>query len=263
MENRYYVYIYLDQRKPGMWSYEDKTFEFQPFYVGKGTGKREGLHTTPSMLKRKSFKNSIIKSIIKEKNELPVHYRVYENITQEIAIDLEIKMIKHFGRLDLKTGILSNCTDGGDGANNLNKEKRIKPKKRKKVFQYNLSGDFIATWESPIVAEETLGISRFGISESAIRSGTCENFFWSYTYLGEKIEPKKRHNKEIVYKKIQQIDINTNQVIAEFNSAKEAAEILKFSDGARNKILDVALGKLNRHGNPYKTYMGFYWKAFE
>jgi hypothetical protein len=37
-------------------------------------------------------------------------------------------------------------------------------------------------------------------------------------------------------------------------------KINKFNRQARNKILDVALGKLNRHGNPAKTYKGFIWK---
>jgi hypothetical protein len=262
MEKRYYVYVYLDQRKPGIWSYEDKIFEFQPFYIGKGTGKRETIHTTPSMLKIKSFKTSVIKSIISETNELPMHYRVYDEIDQTTAVDLEIKMIKHFGRRDIQTGILSNCTDGGDGTNNLSKEKRNRKALRKQVFQYDLSGNFIKMWDSPITVEETIGICRTGISESAIRSGTCEHFFWSYNYLGEKIEPKKRHNKETIYNKIQQINIETDEVVAEFNSAKEAAEKLNLNKSARNKILDVALGKLNRHGNPNKTYMGFKWKTF-
>lgn len=32
----YYVYIYLDPRKPGKYKYSKCEFEYEPFYVGKG-----------------------------------------------------------------------------------------------------------------------------------------------------------------------------------------------------------------------------------
>ncbi len=43
--NNFYVYIYLDPRKPGNFVYGDFLFKFEPFYDGKGKGDRitEGL----------------------------------------------------------------------------------------------------------------------------------------------------------------------------------------------------------------------------
>ncbi len=204
----------------------------------------------------------MIKGIISETNQLPIHYRVYENITQDEAVDLEKRMISFFGRRDIGTGILSNCTDGGDGTSNLSDDVKnvMNSEKRKITYQYSLSGQFIKKWESITTAADELNINRENISAAIYRKGTCGNSFWSYSYLGKKIEPKKKHEVPTKYNLIQQIDIKTNKVINEFKSAKEAAEKLSFNKRARNKILDVALGRLNRHGNPSKTYKGFIWK---
>ena len=40
----FYVYIYLDPRKPGEYVYDDLKFDFEPFYVGKGIGNRLNRH---------------------------------------------------------------------------------------------------------------------------------------------------------------------------------------------------------------------------
>lgn len=40
--------------------------------------------------------------------------KVYENLNREIAKEIEIDIIKHFGKLIDGSGILTNITDGGD-----------------------------------------------------------------------------------------------------------------------------------------------------
>ena len=37
----YYVYVYFNQTKSGVWNYNEHTFTHQPFYVGKGRNKRD------------------------------------------------------------------------------------------------------------------------------------------------------------------------------------------------------------------------------
>lgn len=57
---------------------------------------------------------------------------IAENLSHCEAIDKEIELIAHYGRIDLGTGILRNLTDGGEGGGYgriVTKEQRIKSSK--------------------------------------------------------------------------------------------------------------------------------------
>lgn len=85
---RFYTYAYLR---------EDRT----PYYIGKGQTRR---------LYQKGGKPC---GVPKDKNRI---IKLKQNLTEEEAFTHEIYMIAVFGRKDLRTGILYNRTDGGDGA---------------------------------------------------------------------------------------------------------------------------------------------------
>lgn len=87
----------------------------EPFYIGKGKKYRINVHLSNNSLKSKSHKNNIIKKAIKDDIKI-IAEKLHENLIEEIAISLEIWYIYKFGRIDNKTGILSNHTDGGEGA---------------------------------------------------------------------------------------------------------------------------------------------------
>jgi hypothetical protein len=96
MENNFYVYEYIR---------EDGT----PYYIGKGSGNR---------------------AYVKRKRGRPIDAAririIKEALTELEALELEVKLIKYYGRKDLGTGFLINLTNGGEGLANPSTETRMK-----------------------------------------------------------------------------------------------------------------------------------------
>lgn len=84
--NNYYVYAYMR---------EDGTY----YYIGKGKGRRAYVKHGIGVPQNKS--NIIF---------------IEENMLEDDALQLEIDLIKQYGRKDIGTGILRNLTCGGDGS---------------------------------------------------------------------------------------------------------------------------------------------------
>jgi hypothetical protein len=165
-----------------------------------------------------------IKSIL-NKGINPVIIKIYENITQEKAKEYEIDIIKHFGRIIDKSGVLTNITPGGDttvhsllGANNAHS---------KIVYQYDLDGNFIKRWDCGCgEIERTLNKNCGLISNCCRGKGTkmAYDYMWFYENKGEKIEPYKRYNKgDFQSKKVYVFDLN-NKFIHSYDSVIKAAK---------------------------------------
>lgn len=107
--NNYYTYIYLDPRKPGKFTFQELVFDYEPFYVGKGKGRRfERTYKESISNKGKLYKHNKIRSIIKD-NLKPIILKVFQNLTEHEAHSKEIELVKSFKIY------LTNLTDGGDG----------------------------------------------------------------------------------------------------------------------------------------------------
>ena len=119
IDNRFYVYIYLNPLKPGKFNYGEYSFDFEPFYVGYGQGKRKFDHLIESKRNKYSHKLNTIRKIF-NKNFQPIILTIKENLFENDAKILEIKTIFLIGRKDIKKGPLSNLTDGGDGVSGIN-----------------------------------------------------------------------------------------------------------------------------------------------
>jgi len=141
-ENRFYVYVYLDPRKPGNYIYGEHEFNYEPFYVGKGTKYRYNDHIRLAnniiknniLNKKKSHNiNKIIQ--ILNNNLKPIILKLQDKLFESEAFLLEEKMIITIGRNDLKKGPLTNKTNGKDGVSGY-----IYPEQRKNIMSKLMSG---------------------------------------------------------------------------------------------------------------------------
>jgi hypothetical protein len=241
MGKEYYVYMLLDTRKPGKWCYQNKNFDYEPFYIGKGKNKRFNEHFRPSALKQQTLKSRIINRIIIDTNDKPIIVKVFENLTEEESFINEIELINFFGRIDKGTGVLANHTDGGEGHSGCNKPKLFK---RKEIFQYSLNGELIQKWDFITEAANSLGILSGNISTAIKRKGTCGGFLWSYEE--NNFEPKIKYQMPIKYTNIKQIDLVTNEIINIFDNALEIEKELNLPEGGRNKIYECLTKKIKK-----------------
>ena len=129
MQKEFYTYILLDPRKPGSYSYGDYTFEFEPFYVGKGgLEDRYARHLSESKdIRNHNHKHKKIRKICKE-NLYPLEVKIKENISEQEALNLEIWLIWAIGRNDEVLGPLTNHTYGGEGVSGYKHSEESKKK---------------------------------------------------------------------------------------------------------------------------------------
>jgi hypothetical protein len=117
---RFYVYLFL--RSTG--SVHDK--KYSPYYVGKGSGNRcYGKSGRPA----------------NRPKDISYIVTVQEGLTEEEAFSLERYCIALYGRLDIKTGILHNRTDGGEGRSGY-----VATEEMKKKISQTKTGELNPNW---------------------------------------------------------------------------------------------------------------------
>jgi hypothetical protein len=158
----YYTYAYLR---------EDRT----PYYIGKGKEKR-------AYVKRR-------KGINPPKDKSRIIF-LKQNLTEKEAFKHEIYMIAVFGRKDLRTGILHNRTNGGDGASGairslqfkenlkrMNKNKVLSKEHKEKLSKANIGKNNPNYGKSPSL-ETIKKMSRSHMGENHSHSN-----WWKLTHL--------------------------------------------------------------------------------
>lgn len=239
-----YVYVYLNTLKPGNFEYENLKFEYEPFYVGMGSGDRYKMHKYDCKLRSKSHKINTIKKIINNKLE-PIIIKLYENLSNDEAKSLEIKTIKEIGRKDLKLGPLSNRTDGGDSTGYKHNKKDL-VKAMNSILCYDLNMKLLKEYNSIQDASDDLNITRSNISQCCrYLFNVCDK---KYIFRYKNIKKDKEYqDKNIVYRIIR-IDYKGN-----IKKYKRAIDAYKDTGISQNTITKVCKGRYLNGG-------GFIWR---
>lgn len=223
IELKYFNYIYLDPRKPGIYTYKDVPFIFnyEPFYIGKAASKkRMKSHLSTSLNSKYAsgrFKCSLIKAI-KSVGLNPIYYSINKNISEFEALENEKFLILKIGRRDLSKGPLTNLKDSDIGKSNILVSLETREKRRLQNLGKTLSEEH----------KKKIGLSNKGF----ISPITIEARRKKFELEGNPLN-----------KKVLQLDLNNN-IINEFSSIKEAHEILKLGKtytGDRCRLHDLKI----------------------
>lgn len=136
MQSSFYVYALIDPRNN------------QPFYIGKGSGKQGFRRIKSHFYKEGKRGNPLKASVINkiEKLGLSVGEQIMAfDLSEEDAFAVEKIFISMYGRRNIKTGILTNLTDGGEGSSGTvwTEEQRKNKSEWNKAF-----------WKNPLIKEQ-------------------------------------------------------------------------------------------------------------
>jgi hypothetical protein len=213
-KNKFYVYVYLDPRKPGEFIYDEYKFNYEPFYVGKGKGYRMNKHLSEVKcgIYKKDHKHNKIKKIL-EMGLFPIILKIKKNLSENNALKIEKNVIKLIGRSDNKLGPLANTTDGGDGISGYKMVDDILKKRRRVVLQIDMNGDIINEWKS---VKEANYFNKISTSISDVckkKRFSLGGYIWRY---------KNSYNK--------------NLILDEIKDQKQKEHINRVNNGKHNNI---------------------------
>jgi hypothetical protein len=233
------TYVYLHRRKD----------TGQIFYIGIGVRRRAY---------QKIHRNDMWHNVV-NKYGYTIEI-IHRNLTQEEAFDIEIKLIKKYGRRDLGLGYLVNMTDGGEGKVNCicseeQKELLIKvngEKLGRKVYLYELYSDEVLTFNAKRDA------CRFLVNNNIIpeRIALKDNSFIRGEYLVKENYITQEEKIELIYNtpqidlKVLKVSMDFTEVIKEYSSARDAAR--------ENNCINI-LSVLDKNKKKHKSTIGFRW----
>lgn len=108
-----------------------------PRYIGKGHGNRWLSHEASSD-QINWMKNEFIEQTWTVLGEIP-KIKIHENLSEKEAFEIETIFIKALGRIDLKTGPLTNLTNGGDGTSGFKHSQNTRRLRARNMSDYHKS----------------------------------------------------------------------------------------------------------------------------
>jgi hypothetical protein len=120
-DRRFYVYALCDPRAPGSFKYEIVLGEFvdfacEPFYIGKGTGRRMFTHVVAANRGTKQASENPHKTnkilAIQAQGFAVAEIKIRDDLTESAALELEEFLVEKIGRVT-EGGLLCNILNGG------------------------------------------------------------------------------------------------------------------------------------------------------
>lgn len=239
----YFVYCLLDPTKKGDYLFENVRFDYEPFYIGKGSKTRIRQHFSPAQLKRDKNKKKVNKILkIKKLGYDVIKLKIYENLEEIESLNIEKKLIQLIGRNDLHKGPLTNLTDGGEVGYCKFYELNIETQEKlRKLRSNNIIGS-----KNPMKNKETSK----KVSDVLKNKNTKHSDEYKKN-MSEKIKNSEKHKKGTqseknrkTHKEIQeknmkptiQYDKNMNY-INEFESIKDASRQLNIRKGDISAVI--------------------------
>ncbi len=189
MNEQYYIYLYLDPRKSGKFTYNELKFDFEPFYVGKGKDDRLNKHL--GYYDNNRHKSNKIKKILKQGLN-PIIIKLYENLDEKTAIEKEIYIISKIGRSDKLIGPLTNLTNGGEGISGYKFTQEFLDRVKKKVIKYDKIGNILDKYKTVEEASEKNNISKNSVIRCCNGDVKFSENKYIYLYDNVKFEPRNK-----------------------------------------------------------------------
>lgn len=192
----------------------------------------------------------------REKYNNPIYwnYEVLEYCNEDKLDEREIYYINLYNTADRKFG--DNISIGGQPFKNTSIETKEKRKKSlyKPIYQIGLkTNNIIKEWEGAKAVERELGYDSSGITK-VCKGKTVSLYGYRWAYVENPCIAKQNERR----KKVQQYNINTDELINEFKSISEAATFINSEhiDNSITGISECCNGKR-------KSHKGYKWKFKE